>query len=437
MGAEPVPSSADLADADRRFVIATAAAAALTGSDPDIPVTLTDADRLAVQRTVEAARLRAAVDALAFLSAAALLLEEEQARLDGALDSLDSQRARLGTHRDLLTAAADSLNRERARMFDYAGQFQRGRRADRRPPGQPDSRVRQLRLRPRRLPGAGTRPVGPPRAVERGTRPARQRKPVFRLGSRPVRPQHSGPTSTSYALVYVRKNMLDAFIDSFIEGPGRRELIEKGGPLAKQRTVTLAQLRNAFEDVVPGFYEAWRESENRGVPWKEPNPRRTYANHCERALTVCQAERQAAYGGRDIHFYNWGCVPLLAGRFESCDTAWADPEEQGSTQQPAGRMGRVFLRQGTPRLSNGGWPPWPYSGTSRSRRPPSCRPGKWIRAAMNEPLPVLPSSPSEVGRFLLFPFRLFGWWAQGQERGKVERAGQLGPRPLSQPGLLP
>ena len=50
---------------------------------------------------------------------------------------------------------------------------------------------------------------------------------------------------------------------------------------------------------------------------------------------------------------------------------------------------------------------------------------------MNEPLPVLPSSPSEVGRFLLFPFRLFGWWAQGQERGKVERAGKLGPRPLS------
>ena len=46
---------------------------------------------------------------------------------------------------------------------------------------------------------------------------------------------------------------------------------------------------------MPGFYEAWRESENRGVPWKEPHPRRTYANHCERALTVCQAERQAAY----------------------------------------------------------------------------------------------------------------------------------------------
>ena len=218
MGAEPVPSSADLADADRRFVIATAAAAALTGSDPDIPVTLTDADRLAVQRTVEAARLRAAVDALAFLSAAALLLEEEQARLDGALDSLDSQRARLGTHRDLLTAAADSLNRERARMFDYAGQFQGAGEliADRL-----DSLILEYGsygfAHADSLEQERARLVHPERLSEELGRLDNESRFFAWAAARSAR--NIRAHLDQYALVYVRKNMLDAFIDSFIEAP--------------------------------------------------------------------------------------------------------------------------------------------------------------------------------------------------------------------------
>ena len=84
------------------------------------------------------------------------------------------------------------------------------------------------------------------------------------------------------------------------------------------------------------------------MPWKEPHPRRTYANHCERALTVCQAERQAAYGGRDIHFYNWGCVPLLAGRFESCDTAWADLKNRDQRRSRPAEWDGYFSDKDTP-----------------------------------------------------------------------------------------
>ena len=61
--------------------------------------------------------------------------------------------------------------------------------------------------------------------------------------------------------------------------------------------------------------------------WNEPDPERVYANHRDRLLTVYQAERQAAHGGRDIHFFNRGYVPLFAARFPSLDSAWADLEK--------------------------------------------------------------------------------------------------------------
>ena len=119
--------------------------------------------------------------------------------------------------------------------------------------------------------------------------------------------------------------------------------------MAKQR-VTLAQLRKAFEDVVPGFYDAWREAANTQLPgkWTEPNPRRAYANYQERTLTVSQAERQAAYEGRDIHFYKAGCVSLVAGRFADCDTAWEDLQSMDVRSSPLAEWDGVFYDKDTP-----------------------------------------------------------------------------------------
>ena len=216
----PVPTSAGLTDEDRRFVIATAAAAALAGSDTEIPVTLTVADSMAVKRTVEAARLRAAVDALAFLNAATILLDREQARLDGALDSLDRERARLDKHRALLKTAADSLEWERVRMFDYASRFQDAgdQIAD-----SLDSLVLEhgsyafaladsLERERARLAHAELL------TEERGRldNESRFNAWVAASSARKIRAHLD-----QYALIYVRKNMLDAFIDSFIDSTGQ------------------------------------------------------------------------------------------------------------------------------------------------------------------------------------------------------------------------
>ena len=212
----PVPTSADLPDADRRFVIATAAAAALAGSDTEIPVTLTFADSLAVERTVEAARLRAAVDALAFLNAAAILLDREQARLDGALDSLDRERARLATHRAVLKTAADSLDWERARMFDYASRFQGAG-------DQIADNLDSLVLEHGSYGFALADSLERERArlvhaelltEERGRLDNESRFNAWVAAStaRKIRSHLD-----QYALIYVRKNMLNAFIDSFID----------------------------------------------------------------------------------------------------------------------------------------------------------------------------------------------------------------------------
>ena len=130
--------------------------------------------------------------------------------------------------------------------------------------------------------------------------------------------------------------------------------------MMKPQKVTLKELREAFEVVIPGFYDAWREATNRSRERREPNPRRIYANSSERLLTVYQAEREAAHKGReeirdqlalgaaDIHFYNRGYVPLLAARFPSSDVAWADLRAMDVRNRPQAEWDGWFANDPTP-----------------------------------------------------------------------------------------
>lgn len=130
--------------------------------------------------------------------------------------------------------------------------------------------------------------------------------------------------------------------------------------MTKARKVTLQELREAFEVVIPGFHDAWREATNRRWARREPNPRRIYANSAERLLTVYQAEREAAHSGRekiraelaldaaDIHFYNRGYVPLLAARFPSTDAAWKHLVVLDVRNRPQGEWDGWFTNDATP-----------------------------------------------------------------------------------------
>lgn len=128
--------------------------------------------------------------------------------------------------------------------------------------------------------------------------------------------------------------------------------------MMKPPRVTLDEIREAFEVVIPGFYDAWREATNKRWGCREPNPRRIYANFSEKLLTVYQAEREAAHKGReeirqrlalgaaDIHFYNRGYVPLLAARFPSCDAAWVDLRAMDARSRPQGEWDGYLFSNG-------------------------------------------------------------------------------------------
>ena len=94
--------------------------------------------------------------------------------------------------------------------------------------------------------------------------------------------------------------------------------------MTRQRKITIKQLQAAFEAIIPGFYDAWRKAMNSRLgntrmQRSEPNPRRMYANHSERLLTVYHV----GLGEEEICFCNRGYVPLFAARFPSRDIAWA------------------------------------------------------------------------------------------------------------------
>ena len=110
---------------------------------------------------------------------------------------------------------------------------------------------------------------------------------------------------------------------------------------AAQREFSLSELRELFESIVPGFFDAWREARSAcRDTWeaRQPHPNRVYANHHERLLTVYQAEIRPAHRGRaqtrdclslsDSHilFYNRGYVPIFAARFPAADESWASLE---------------------------------------------------------------------------------------------------------------